>query len=129
MKVLIVDDDADTRMLLSNFLHAFNQQVVAFSNAEAVWMYDGLDSIDIFLLDIVLPGLDGITLGRSLLATKKSNAFMIAVSGILEPAVAQALGAGFDAYIAKPLKIEHVEHVLVQASARRRAARSPSLPG
>lgn len=123
MRIVIVDDDPDTCTLLAQILEGLNQEVATFANAESVWMYHSLDEVDLFLLDIGLPGLDGIALGRSLRATPNGRrAMVIAVSGGSHHGETQALSAGFDDYFLKPLNLARLKSLLVQASARKQQA-------
>lgn len=123
MRVVVVDDDADTRMVLVHVLKALNQEVAAFVNAESVWMYGLLDEVDLFLLDVGLPGLDGIALGRSIRATPNGRrAVVVAISGGSVRGETEALSAGFDDYILKPLDLERLKHLLALASARKQQA-------
>lgn len=125
MRVVIVDDDPDTRTLLAQILQGLNQEVATFANAESVWMYHSLDEVDLFLLDVGLPGLDGIALGRSLRATPNGRrAMVIAVSGGSDRGETQALSAGFDDYFLKPLNPARLESLLIKASAHKHAPRT-----
>jgi len=121
MRVVVVDDDPDVRDTMVAVLGVLNQQVTAFANAESVWMYSALDEVDLFLLDVGLPGLDGIALGRSLKAGRGSGkALVIAITGGRPNGEAQALSAGFDDYIHKPLDVARLKALLCSAWNRHR---------
>ncbi|NGZ86216.1 response regulator [Duganella aceris] len=119
MRIVVVDDDAEARHLMAELLGALDHEAVTFANAESVWMYRDLDDVDLFLLDVGLPGLDGITLGRSLKAGPGGErALVIAVTGGSPNGEAQALSAGFDDYIHKPLNLDRLKNLLAAAASR-----------
>ncbi|WP_070266842.1 MULTISPECIES: response regulator [unclassified Duganella] len=97
--------------------------MASFGNAESVWMYNRLDEVDLFLLDIGLPGLDGIALGRSIrVAPSGRRAVVVAISGGSLHGETEALNAGFGDYILKPLDLDQIKKLLVLASARKQQA-------
>src|SRR5687768_13062096 len=58
-RILVVEDDADTQMLLAQYLTRHGYEVVCASNGwEALVTLDG-EPFDLIVLDIMLPGLDG----------------------------------------------------------------------
>ncbi len=106
--ILIVDDEPSIRQSLSGLLSDEGFEVSAASNGyEALKMVEA-DSPDLVLLDIWMPGIDGI---ETLKEIKKDNPFIqviiITGHGTIETAVkATKLGA-FD-FIEKPLSIDKV---------------------
>lgn len=119
LRIVVVEDDVDTRTTMAELLRSLQHEVAAFPSAEAVWMHAGLESIDLFLVDIGLPGLDGNALCRSLRAVRVNRrAVIVAVSGGAHNGEAQALSAGFDDYILKPLRLSRLLQVLQSVSAR-----------
>jgi CheY-like chemotaxis protein len=121
MRIVVVDDDPEARLLMAELLGALDHEAVTFANAESVWMYRDLDEVDLFLLDVGLPGLDGITLGRSLKAAPgRRRALVVAVTGGSPNGETQALSAGFDDYIHKPLHLPRLKSLLAAAASRKR---------
>jgi CheY-like chemotaxis protein len=58
-RILVVEDDPDTQMLLTQYLTRNGYEVVSASNGwEALVTLDG-EPFDLIVLDIMLPGLDG----------------------------------------------------------------------
>jgi two-component system phosphate regulon response regulator OmpR len=100
-KILIVDDDADVRRMLTEYLggHGYTVQVVGDGAAMNAQLLRQLP--DLVLLDLGLPGEDGITLARQLRA--RHNVGIIMVTASCEP-VDRIVGleVGADDYIAKP---------------------------
>jgi len=121
-KVLIVDDEAGIRQSLSGVLSDENYQCVAVENGEACLSELARASYEAVLLDIWMPGLDGLTtLSRiqELPAGTRPAVIMISGHGNIETAVkATKLGA-YD-FVEKPLTIEKVSLVLKNAVQQRR---------
>ena len=99
--VAIVDDDVRIRTLLRLELEDLGALVVCFSSAEEAIAGIGNNSVDLVLLDVGLPEMDGITCLRRLrqrgLATK-----VVLMSGHWDPEDEQEIkAAGADGYVIK----------------------------
>jgi len=99
--VAIVDDDVRIRTLLRLELEDLGALVVCFSSAEEAIAGIGNNSVDLVLLDVGLPEIDGITCLRRLrqrgLATK-----VVLMSGHWDPEDEQEIkAAGADGYVIK----------------------------
>ena len=70
LRVLLVEDEANVRTLVSRMLRSWNLEVVVAANGrEALEAYRGLDEpVDVLLTDIVMPEMDGYDLARELAA-------------------------------------------------------------
>jgi CheY-like chemotaxis protein len=73
---------------------------------------------DVVLCDIGLPDLDGYEVARALRADDTLRGIrLVALTGYAQSdTVQQALEAGFDAHVAKPVDLDRLEQVLVAAS-------------
>lgn len=121
-KVLIVDDEASIRQTLRGVLSDEDYQATAVDSGEACLSELARETYEAVLLDIWMPGMDGLTvLSRiqSLPHEERPAVIMISGHGNIETAVkATKLGA-FD-FIEKPLTIEKVSVVLKNAVQQRR---------
>ncbi len=115
-QILIIDDEANIRKSLADILQDEGFTVLVAENGE-----QGLDklraeSIDLVLLDIWMPGCDGIdTLRQIREEFPEQIVIMMSGHGTIETAVkATRLGA-FD-FIEKPLSLEKVLHSIEQAN-------------
>ena len=101
--ILIVDDDREIRNLLADYLD--NNGFTAMTAADGSHMWRALDNsrVDLLVLDLSLPGDDGVTLCRSLRA--RSNLPIIMLTARSEP-VDRILGLemGADDYLTKPFE-------------------------
>jgi len=66
MKILIAEDDAPSRILLTRKLSAWGHEVVAADNGNQAWVAVGKESPDIAILDWMMPGQDGISLCQNI---------------------------------------------------------------
>jgi len=101
-KLLIVDDDERICRSLECYLQHEGYCVGSVSDGKAMWQYYEDSRPDLILLDIMLPGVDGITLAREL-RVKTPNIGIIMLTG-KDDAVDTIVGleVGADDYITKP---------------------------
>ena len=99
--VLVVDDDRRIRTLLSRFLSERSFRVsVAEDAAEARKILGGLE-FDLLIVDVMMPGENGVDLVRSLSATREIPILMLTARDETESRI-EGLEAGADDYLAKP---------------------------
>jgi DNA-binding response OmpR family regulator len=108
MKILIADDDADSREILKTYLAAKGHQIVlAADGAEALKRFTD-ERPDLVLLDIMMPKLDGWEVLHYIRAAGRTPVLMITAKDATDEIV-KALSEGADDYIVKPLKLREVE--------------------
>lgn len=101
--LLIVDDDERIRDLLKKFLMRNGFLVTAAREAaHARRILSGLD-FDLIVMDVMMPGEDGVTLTRSLRETSQTPILLLTARGETEHRIA-GLEAGADDYLAKPFE-------------------------
>ncbi|MGA8864076.1 MAG: response regulator [Gallionella sp.] len=100
---MMVDDDAQIRQLLSDYLSGFGMSVVAVADGKAMTEALGKSSFDLVILDLMLPGEDGLALCRRLRAESDIPILMLTARGeTMDRVVGLELGA--DDYIVKPFE-------------------------
>jgi len=117
--VLIVDDEPGIRESLTDILKDEGYHVESVENGEACLETLGTNRFDLVLLDIWLPGLDGIqTLEKIQASDSPPTVIMISGHGTIETAVRSTKLGAFD-FIEKPLSIEKtlltMRHALEQS--------------
>jgi two-component system, NtrC family, nitrogen regulation response regulator NtrX len=119
-KILIVDDEAGIRESLSSILRDEHYSVDAVASAEEALERIRLENIEVVLLDIWLPGIDGMEALSRIQGTPDAPAvIMISGHGSIETAVrATKLGA-FD-FVEKPLSLEKIIVLVRNALQQRR---------
>lgn len=99
--LLVVDDDTRIRMLLHRFLRDNGFRVtVAGDAADARRKLKGLE-FDLIILDVMMPGEDGVSLTRSLRSTREIPILMLTALSETDSRVS-GLEAGADDYLPKP---------------------------
>lgn len=103
--ILIVDDNAQNSKLLSFLLSANGYRVRTAATANEALDALELEPPRLILMDLQLPGMDGLALTRRLRADPKTRgAVIVAVTAYaMMGDEARALEAGCDAYITKPI--------------------------
>ncbi len=122
--ILVVDDDQRVRTMLRRYL---TEEGFAVSEADGGAALRGLfdrDSIDLVLLDLMMPGEDGLSLARYIRQRSKTPIIMLTGKGDVIDRVA-GLESGADDYIAKPF---HLREVLARIRTVLRRAESPEVP-
>jgi two-component system, OmpR family, response regulator len=124
--ILVVDDDAGVRSLVTEYLSQNDFRVTAVSTGKEMMAVLASEAIDLIVLDLKLPGEDGLTLARKLRET--SNISIIMVTGRLDEADrVMGLELGADDYVTKPFS---PRELLARIRAVMRRYQSPeSLPG
>lgn len=101
--LLIVDDDERIRSLLRKFLMRNGFLVTAARDAQhARRILAGLD-FDLIVLDVMMPGEDGLSLCRSLRETHTTPILLLTAKGDTENRI-EGLEAGADDYLPKPFE-------------------------
>ena len=119
--LLIVDDDERIRGLLQKFLVRNGFIVTAARDAaHARRLLDGLE-FDLIVLDVMMPGEDGISLTRSLRARLPTPILLLTARGETGSRI-EGLEAGADDYLAKPFE---PKELLLRINAILRRAPTP----
>ncbi|HZA09462.1 response regulator transcription factor [Mycobacterium sp.] len=127
-RVLIADDDTVVRDMVRRYLERDGLQVSVADDGDEALRLLGTERIDLAVLDVMMPGPDGLTLCRTL---RGSNGYAIPV--ILLTALGEeddriaGLEAGADDYVTKPFSPREVA-LRVRSVLRRVSAPATTLP-
>jgi CheY-like chemotaxis protein len=118
LQVVVVDDDQESRRIVSAVLSASGANVIVFDSARAA--LDAIDwqQPDIIITDIAMPEIDGYAFARMLLQRNRDHGRptkIIALSAF--PAAMEEQGT-FDAYLSKPIDPFHLVDEIARAVAR-----------
>ncbi len=101
LHILIVDDDPQIRDLLQDYLQQHHFRVTTARDGHDMWRALKRGHIDLVVLDIMLPGDDGLTLCRKL--RDESDVMIVMLSAVGDEADrVVGLEVGADDYLAKP---------------------------
>jgi two-component system OmpR family response regulator len=99
--VLIVDDDKQIRTSLGRFLVSNGIRVTEVGDDSAMWSSLELGKFDLIVLDVMMPGEDGLSLCRRLRATRSIPVVLLtAMSAETDRIIGLEIGA--DDYVTKP---------------------------
>ncbi len=99
--ILIVDDDAEIRKLLGDYLQKNGLKTTAVADGRAMWQALEAGRVDLIVLDLMLPGVDGLTLCRNLRARSEIPVLMLTARGDETDRIV-GLEMGADDYLPKP---------------------------
>jgi two-component system, sensor histidine kinase len=119
--VLAVEDNADGREMLRTMLEYYGHEVHEAADGAAAVEIAARMRPDVAVVDIGLPGIDGYTVARRLRAAEGGgNMWLIALTGYgSESDRRQAVEAGFDAHLTKPVDPQRLARLLGSADERR----------
>ncbi len=108
LKILVVDDHADTLALIVRALQEHNQYIIdkATSGPEALRMIDE-DPPDLLVLDYLMKGMDGLVVVKTLRANRRTQHLpIVMLTGMTdEPSTRAGFEAGVTDYVTKPFSI------------------------
>ena len=116
--VMVVEDDKDAREVFCAMLDYEGAMVLGTESAEEALAILRTVRPHVIVTDIVLPGHDGFWLLEQLRGSARTQSIpVVAVTAVV--ARAEILDAGFDAYVAKPVRPEGVADAVLAALALR----------
>lgn len=122
--ILVVDDDDRIRELLRKYLTRHGFRISTAGNAsEARKLMTGL-TYDLLILDIMMPGEDGVELTKSLRLKDDVPIILLTAKGAPEDRI-EGLRAGADDYLPKPFEPEELV-LRIEAIFRRLGSTAPT---
>jgi len=115
LRILIVDDEPPIRRFLRTALTAQDYRVEEVADGEAAMNFLKRTPVDLVILDLGLPGMDGMDVIRQLRGQGAATPIIVLSSRDDEAGKVAALDLGADDYVSKPFSVEEL-------SARIRAA-------
>jgi two-component system response regulator (stage 0 sporulation protein F) len=107
LKILVVDDEKDMRRILRGILEPLSTICEAADGNEALSVLSR-ERPDLMLLDVAMPGLDGIAVLKRALEAQPNLAVVMLTGAVDFKVVRDALEGGARSYITKPFEIEAV---------------------
>jgi CheY-like chemotaxis protein len=103
--ILVVDDNSTNLKLVSDVLGFEGYRILQANDAESAQEIIGQTLPDLILMDIALPGMDGLSLTRQLKAGQTTSRIVIVAltAFAMKGDDAKARDAGCDGYITKPI--------------------------
>lgn len=108
MQILLVEDDRRISSFVVKGLEEMGHKVILVESAEAAREWINADSLDIVVLDIMLPGIDGIQFTKMIRYRKNHIPILIlSALGEVEDKV-EALESGADDFLVKPFSFKEL---------------------
>lgn len=107
-RVLAVDDSLEMRVLVTASLEALGYSVEAVDSGYAALEATRLESFDAVILDVDMPGMDGLAVGRALRGDPRTSSSMIAMHTSLEESDVRTRFTGYDGFLPKPCDVRQL---------------------
>ncbi len=104
-RVLIVDDQPLTRELMTLVIHAQGHKTLVATNGEEALAIAASRPLDLVILDVVMPGMDGYEVAQRLKADERTRNVPIVIVSVLEDKESRikGLAAGADDFLIRPV--------------------------
>ena len=120
-RVLFIEDDADTRELVSFVLRRENFEVVLATDSEEAMLVVGAMSFQLYLIDNWLPGESGVDLCKRLREVDRRTPILFYSGAAYEQDKRAAFAAGAQGYLTKPMElgelVQEVSHLISEFTA------------
>jgi CheY-like chemotaxis protein len=124
MRILVVDDDDDTRELVTRVLQTRGAEVVEAASANEAWAAFERSVPDAMLVDIAMPVEDGFSFIRRVRACPPDKGGRVPAAALTARVIVQdrleSLRAGFQSHMAKPVDPDELVEVLARLTGRDR---------
>jgi CheY-like chemotaxis protein len=104
-RVMVVDDDPVQRGLINDMLTPLGFDVVEARDAEHCLKRLTDERVDLYMLDVAMPGMDGLELASMLRRTGRREPIIMISANAQEPPRRPELGADYDVYLVKPIRL------------------------
>ncbi len=120
MRILIVEDEPAIAASISAALDASGYQTRTAVDGEEAWFLGDTEAFDLVVLDLGLPGMDGLAVLKRWRSAGREMPVLILTARGTWPERVEGIDAGADDYLAKPFRIEELQ-ARVRALIRRAA--------
>ena len=105
--ILVVDDDSQIRRVMRNALSSHGYTIIEARNGEEALKKVRAERLDLIILDLNMPDMDGIEVCREIRVVSNLPIIMLTVRSAEKDKV-RALDAGADDYVVKPFGIDEL---------------------
>ena len=127
-RILVVDDDQRIRDLLRRYLTQEGFDVVQAEDGKALNRVLLRDSVDLIVLDLMLPGEDGLAICRRLRAANDKTPIIMLTAKVEDVDRIVGLEVGADDYLGKPFNPRELLARIHAVLRRRPVAEAPGAP-
>ena len=114
LKIMVVDDNVDAAYILASLLETVEHEVIVANDGAEALQLSKAATVDVFILDIGLPDIDGNELARTLRAhPETADVTLIALTGYGQAQdIERTRDAGFNFHLVKPVDVERLGNLL-----------------
>ena len=127
-RILVVDDDARIRDLLRRYLTQEGFDVLLAEDGKSLNRQLTRETVDLIVLDLMLPGEDGLTICRRLRAANDNTPIIMLTAKVEEVDRIVGLEVGADDYLSKPFNPRELLARINAVLRRRPALEAPGAP-
>ena len=127
-RVIVVDDDARIRDLLRRYLTQEGFEVVLAEDGKTLTRLLTRENIDLIVLDLMLPGEDGLSICRRLRAAKDMTPIIMLTAKVEDVDRIVGLAVGADDYLTKPFNPRELLARIHAVLRRRPTLEAPGAP-
>ena len=111
MKILVAEDDRDSRELLTWMLEKLEYQVVATENGKQAWEVFRRGRFRLVISDVLMPEVDGLELCRRIRKHKQSKyTYVIIITALIgKKDYLEGMEAGADDFVTKPFDVDELK--------------------
>jgi CheY-like chemotaxis protein len=112
-KILIAEDDSANYLFIESFLKQTNADILwAKDGKEALDIFNADPSLDMILMDLKMPDINGIEATRTIRKTNQDIPVIALTAYAFADDKENSIKAGCNAYLSKPVKIEQLSEIL-----------------
>lgn len=123
-RIAVVEDDLDLQEIFLEYLHSQGFSAWGSNSAEAFYRRLSIDPVDVVVLDVGLPGEDGLSVTRHLNKLPSISVIIVSARGTLDDRL-NGLRSGADRYLLKPIDLGELV-ANIQALGRRQVSEADS---
>jgi DNA-binding response OmpR family regulator len=125
MQILVVEDEPRMAELLERTFHEEGHQVIVAHTGREGFEYARCSPFDVIVLDVMLPGIDGLSVARKLRQSGNQTPVLMLTARDAAADIVTGLDSGADDYLTKPFSID-VLLARLRAVSRRGAIARPA---
>ena len=106
MKTILIAEDNDSNFILMSYLLKKHYNIIRAKNGKAAVDYAAKGGMEIILMDIKMPEMDGLEATRIIKQAQPNMPIIALTANAFESDREQALAAGCDDFLSKPVNAE-----------------------
>jgi YesN/AraC family two-component response regulator len=114
-KVLLVEDDIQTLVLLKKFLGNYFSMIKSAPDGSIAWDMYRKESFDLVITDIEMPNTNGVMLSKGIKARNPEQAILVTSAYTDDKYLVELINIGVDGFLRKPVKMDNLKTIIVKA--------------